>query len=265
MSVMNRIRIFPLVYFFIIAVCSSLTTPSAPSPTATEFQCAEPGSVQRVTADSETEVSLYLPPCYDRQPDQLFPVIYLFPGFGGTNGDFFGGGAERIADTLILARETPPFLIVATGEIFPDLDAKVVTGKILPFIEEHYRIRAERTFRAAAGGSFGGAVAYHLAFKQYDLFGSAGIFGNGAALGEEDSIRAWLAAIPAVKRPRVFINVGESDTYMLERAKILIPILDEAGIPHEEIFNPGKHSGDYWISNFAAYFRWLSVEWREYK
>ena len=215
-----------------------------------------------MVVDSETAVYVYLPPCYDAQPDRHYPVIYLFPGFGGTNYDFFGAGANRIADALILTRETLPFIIVSTGEIFPDLDAQIVTVKILPFIEERYRTRPERRFRAAAGGSFGGAVAYHLAFRQYDLFGSAGIFGNGAAAGEEDSIRTWLAAIPAGKRPRVFLNVGESDTYMLERAKILIPLLDEAGIPHMEIFSPGTHSGDYWVGNFAAYFRWLSMDWR---
>ncbi len=62
--------------------------------------------------------------------------------------------------------------------------------------------------------------------------------------------------------PRVFINVGENDTYMYGRAKVLIPILDEYGIAHTEIFSPGGHSGDYWVSNFAEYFRWLSLDWR---
>jgi enterochelin esterase-like enzyme len=147
-------------------------------------------------------------------------------------------------------------------DLFPDLDALVVTDKILPYVEEHFRARAERRYRAAAGGSYGGAVAYHLAFKRWDLFSSAGIFGNGAAAGEEESIRAWLAAIPVEEKPRVFINVGESDTYMLERAKALLPLLDEAGIAHAEIFSPGGHSGDYWVGNFPAYFRWLASEWR---
>jgi S-formylglutathione hydrolase FrmB len=105
-------------------------------------------------------------------------------------------------------------------------------------------------------------VAYHLAFKRFDLFGTAGVFGNGAGAGEEDSIRAWLAAIPAAGRPRVFLNVGEGDTHMIRRAQALLPLLDEAGIRHMEIFSPGGHHYDYWVNHFAAYFRWLAEDWR---
>lgn len=241
--------------------CSSLTGVAAPSPTPTEFACAENGAVQAMDVDSQTHIFVYLPPCYDTDSSRSYPVLYLFPGFGGSNSDFFGAGTNRIADELILSGEIPPFLIAGMDDPFPDLDARIFTEKILPFMEARFRIRADRRYHAAAGGSFGGAVAYHLAFKRYDLVSSAGIFGNGAAVGEEESIRAWLAAIPAEQRPRVFINVGESDTYMLERAKVLIPMLDEAGIQHMDIFSPGKHSGDYWVSNFPAYFRWLSVDW----
>jgi enterochelin esterase-like enzyme len=244
------------------AGCVKAPAPVQPTPTATNFPCAESGAVNRVAIDTVTEVYIYLPPCYAEQADRSFPVLYLFPGYGGTNNSFLGGGAERIADESIRKDEIPPFIIVGVADPFPDIDAATIPKTVQPYVDAHYRTLAERRFRAAAGGSFGGAVAYHLAFRRSDLFGSAGIFGNGAGAGEEESIRAWLAAIPKADRPRVFINVGESDTYMLERAQALIPLLDEAGISHEEIFSPGGHSGAYWISNFAEYFRWLAADWR---
>jgi enterochelin esterase-like enzyme len=246
---------------FVTAGCAPLSDTAAQSPTFKKMDCSEGGVVQSVGVDSTTEISIYFPPCYAAQTDRQFPTLYLFPGFGGTKNAFIGSGVEKTADEMILGGEIPPFLMIGTGEIFPDLDAAVVVDKILPLVETRFRTKPERKFRAAAGGSFGGAVAYHLAFRRSDLFGSAGIFGNGAAAGEEESIRAWLAAIPEDQKPRVFINVGESDTYMYGRARVLIPILDEAGIAHAEIFSPGGHAGDYWISNFAAYFRWLSADW----
>ncbi len=244
------------------AGCAPGGITATPSPAFTPMTCQESGTVQAVDVDASTRINVYLPPCYPMNPDQRYPSVYLFPGFGGTEDAFVGSGAERIADEMILGREIPPFIMIGVGDVFYDIDAAVVPGKILPYVDAHFRTRPEREYRAAAGGSFGGAVAYHLAFRRYDLFSSAGIFGNGAGVGEEESIRAWLAAIPKAMKPRVFINVGEGDTYMYSRAQILIPILDEYGITHAEIFSPGGHSGEYWIRNFPDYFRFLSMDWR---
>jgi enterochelin esterase-like enzyme len=258
----KRILVAPLLAA-LAAACSILPVSPVPSPAATESPCSTPGTVQRAAVDDEAEIRLYLPPCYGEQPDRMYPVIYMLPGYGGTNDDFFAAGLARTADELILGAESPPFLIVAAPDPFPDLDAAIVMEKILPFVEEQYQVLPERACRAAAGGSFGGAAAYHLAFRHFDLFGAAGIFGNGTAAGEEEAIRGWLAAIPAGQKPRVFINVGESDTYMLERAKALLPLLDQAGILHAELFSPGNHSYDYWAENFAAFVRFISADWRE--
>jgi enterochelin esterase-like enzyme len=259
---MNNIFFLAPVWVLAAAGCTSGAITATSKPTLPPVACTESGTVQTADVDASTRITIYLPPCYPMNPDQRHPSVYLFPGFGGTKDAFIGSGAERIADEMIRGGEIPPIVMVGTGEIFPDLDAAVVTEKILPYVDAHFRTRPERIFRAAAGGSFGGVVAYHLAFRRFDLFASAGIFGNGAAAGEEESIRTWLAAIPEGMAPRVFLNVGENDTYMLGRAGVLIPILDEAGIAHTEIFSPGGHSGEYWISNFPDYFRFLALDWR---
>jgi enterochelin esterase family protein len=208
-----------------------------------------------------TEIDLYLPPCFDLDADGLYPVFYLLPGFGGSPSDWFDAGLASIADELVLAGEVPPFIIVTTDDSFDDLDATFIVQQIIPYIESHYHASPLRQHRAVAGGSLGGASAYHLAFKTPELFGSAGIFGNGAAVGEEDEIRSWLEEISETERPRIFLNSGEGDTYMLGRAQVLIDLLDEAEIEHTEIFNVGNHTYAYWLSNFPAYFRWLAQDW----
>jgi predicted alpha/beta superfamily hydrolase len=257
----NKLFLAPI-WVLAAAGCTAGTIRPTPSPTLAPMACKDSGIVQTVNVDASTRINVYLPPCYPKNPDHRYPSLYIIPGFSGMEDSFVGSGVERIADKMILGAEIPPFIMVGVGELFYDIDATVVTEKIIPYVDAHYRTRPQREYRAAAGGSFGGAVAYHLAFRRYDLFSSAGIFGNGAGFGEEDSIRAWLAAIPEGMKPRVFINVGEGDTYMYERAKILIPILDEYGITHAEIFSPGGHSGEYWVSNFPEYFRFLSMDWR---
>jgi hypothetical protein len=72
----------------------------------------------------------------------------------------------------------------------------------------------------------------------------------------------WLKAIPADLKPRLFLNSGEQDTYMLQQAKALLPFLDKYGLQHTEIFNPGGHSSIYWLSNFPAFYHWLAEDWK---
>jgi S-formylglutathione hydrolase FrmB len=48
---------------------------------------------------------------------------------------------------------------------------------------------------------------------------------------------------------------------MLDRAQVMIALLDEAGLAHETLFSPGDHSYTYWASNFPAYLRWLAAGW----
>jgi enterochelin esterase family protein len=131
-------------------------------------------------------------------------VLYLLTGFGGSPNDWFDAGLAAIADELILAREVPLFIIVTTEDSYDDLDATFIARQIIPYIESHYRASPQRKHRAVAGGSLGGASAYHLAFKMPELFESAGIFGNGAATGEKDEILTWLSSIPEKSHTRNF-------------------------------------------------------------
>ena len=73
--------------------------------------------------------------------------------------------------------------------------------------------------------------------------------------------KARLQTIPLNLKPRIFLNDGEQDTYMLQQAKALIPYLDKYKISHTEVFTPGTHSTTYWLTNFPAYFRWLAKDW----
>jgi predicted alpha/beta superfamily hydrolase len=163
---------------------------------------------------------------------------------------------------MIHSGEIPPFIIVSTSDTDSDLNADLIHNDLIPYIEENYRIRPERRYHAVAGASLGGVATYRIIFSDPKRFASAGIFGNGATAGEEDRIRGWLTAMEESDKPRVFFNVGLSDSYMLDRAKAMISILDEFKISHTEIFSEGDHTYPYWVANFATYLRWLAEDWR---
>ncbi len=251
---------FALILALILA-SGCRTTPGSASTTSTPV-CADPGTTQMLEIDPETEIGLYLPPCYGTARGVSYPVLYLLPGAGGAPMDWFGAGTAAIAERSILGGEVPPFIIVATDDTYEDITLEAILDKVIPYIEGHTRADARRRWRAVAGGSLGGASAYTLAFEHPDAFASAGVFGNGIITGMDGQIREWLRVIPPGLKPRVFLNSGAGDTFMLQQAKLLIPLLDEAGIAHTDVFGPGGHDYATWTANFPAYFRWLSEDWR---
>ena len=62
-------------------------------------------------------------------------------------------------------------------------------------------------------------------------------------------------------RIRVFMNSGEQDPLMLERARAMKSILDETGVENELYVDAGAHNYTYWIPNFERYLTWLAKDW----
>ncbi len=261
----NRVRIQLLALFLSLLVLAGCQARS-PVADTTPLVCDKPGTVSRGRVETTTrgyayEFHLYLPPCYERDNERRYPVVYLIPGRGGGPGDWFAAAAPLTADDLILTGQVPPFIMVSTESTDADPYADAIIQDLIPHIESHYRVQADRHHRAVAGASLGGIGAYRLAFRYPEQFGSAALFGSGLISGEEEQVRTWLAAIPAADRPRVFLNCGEEDSLMLDRAQVIIALLDEFAVDTTTIFSPGEHTYSYWVANLPAYFLWLAEEW----
>jgi len=260
-------RLFRGTTFLFIGVLLMASCARAPEatptaiPSRTRFSCTQPGNVQTLAVDSFGDIGLYLPPCYVGEVGSRYPVLYLLPGFGGTHMSWFDTGLAPLTDGLIQSNEIPPFLIVTTDDTYEGVNPADIIDMLLPYIDSHYRTLPDRLHRAIAGGSLGGASAYILTFQHPDLFSDAGVFGNGLITGQDSQLEDWLKGVPEGLKPRVFLNSGEQDTWMLQQAKALIPYLDKYGIEHTEIFSTGGHSGSYWLSNFPAYYQWLAEDW----
>ena len=204
---------------------------------------------------------VYLPPCFSAENEARYPVLYLVPGRSSSPDTWFAAGLADLVDRLILDREVSPFLIVTTENIDSDPQAETIYKELIPFVESKYPVAKDRRYRAVAGGSLGGIAAYRLAFQYPETFSSAGIFGAGAISGEETRIRSWLAQMNDSNRTRVFMNSGEADPFMLERARVMKSILDEAGVENQLYIDAGGHHYTYWVPNFEMYLKWLSKNW----
>ena len=131
-------------------------------------------------------VPVYLPPGY-ADTQARYPVVYLLTGFTGRgtfllNDSTFDENIQERMDRLIAKGEVQPMILVmpdgftryggsqylnssATGRYEDHLIEELV-----PFIDGHYRTRAEAGYRAIAGKSSGGYGAIVQAMRHPDLF-----------------------------------------------------------------------------------------------
>jgi enterochelin esterase-like enzyme len=257
-------RIAGALLLILLLGCTS--TPTAITLAALPERCNTPGEV--VGAElTETDrgypysFRVYLPPCFSAESEAHYPVLYLIPGRSGSPDHWLNAGLLEEVDRIILDGEVQPIILVSTENTDSDPQAETIYKELIPFVESEYPIADNRRYRAVAGGSLGGIAAYRLAFQYPDSFSSAGIFGAGAISGEEKQIRTWLESMTEANRTRVFMDTGDEDIFMLERAQVMKSILDEADIENQLHVGHGGHNYTYWVGNFEMFLKWMTRDW----
>lgn len=261
---MSMKRILSLIFAILLWGCAPAL--AQPSLAVLPEGCAEPGEIVRATLPHPKRgytyyYQVYLPPCFSAESKTRYPVLYLVPGRSSLPDTWFAAGLAEVVDRMILNNEISPFIIVTTENTDSDPMAETISKELIPAIESQYPILNDRRYRAAAGGSLGGIAAYRLAFQYPEMFSSAGMFGAGAISGEEPRIKGWLSAMSDANRTRVFMDTGDEDILMLQRAQVMKTMLDEAGVENELHVGHGGHNYSYWVSNFETYLKWLTKDW----
>ena len=139
---------------------------------------------------------VYMPPGYEINSDK-YPVLYLLHGAGDNDDSWTSvGRANFILDNLIAAKKAKPMVIVMTaghtttaqgnaGGFLSATDdfAKDFTTDVMPYVEKHYRVMADRAHTAIAGLSMGGSQTLNIAIPHLNRFAYIGVFSSGL-LGE---------------------------------------------------------------------------------
>ena len=245
-------------------------TPTAALPTPARCDRGQGGEVERVTLHSELQgleyaVSVYTPPCYGEEEGVTYPVLYLLHGQNMDDTFWLSLGAAEIADELIAAGGRP-FLMVMPQEVKnfdpveeSHFDASIL-NELIPWVEGHYRVCAERACRAIGGISRGGGWAMRLAARNFDTFGAVGAHSMGLMQGDAWQIQKHLETRSLEEYPRIYLDRGEDD-FLYEGIDYFEEILREKHIPHEFHINPGKHDQAYWQAHVGEYLRWYAAGW----
>lgn len=145
------------------------------------------GNVQQIlfyskSTDSVRRAFVYTPPFYEASKDR-YPVLYLQHGWGEDETAWSTQGhANLIMDNLIADGKTQPFIIVMTygmtnSAIFGQANRfdhsafeKVLVDELVPYVDAHFRTKADKAHRAMAGLSMGGMETHAITLKRPEVF-----------------------------------------------------------------------------------------------
>lgn len=175
---------------------------------------------------------VYVPAEYYTQPTKRYPVLYLYHGGGGYEGDWSRDGrAGVILDNLIAGGRAVPMIVVMPNNTLvapaaggrgagpapaaaPGPPASAATlGRelltdIIPFVESHYRVQAGRDTRAIAGLSAGGGTAFTVGMNNLGSFATVAEFSSGMFGGTGAVANAPSAVSPDVIVPGILKNAA---------------------------------------------------------
>jgi enterochelin esterase-like enzyme len=247
--------------------------------------------------DMERKYALYLPPDYDHS-ERSYPVLYLLHGGGDDQTGWIQfGEVLRIADEAILSGKATPMIIV-----MPDANTGTrgytnnpsgewryedfFFEELMPHVENIYRIKGEKRYRAIAGLSMGGGGTFYYALHRPELFESAcPLSASARKWGPEAAQRylerqgnegitdkqmeAWLevydihgmiAEMPEEQKQAIrwYIDCGDDD-FLYEGNALIHIAMRKNEIPHEYRVRDGGHTWTYWRESLPEVLNFISV------
>lgn len=256
-----------------IPTATSTPTPLTSTPISTLAACMQAGGKVEVYEFTTTLLPaplvyrIYLPPCYDEQPQQAYPVLYLIHGQTYSDTQWDRLGVPEVADRLIQSGAAAPFIVVMPRDrvwLEPTEDnfGKAVVQSLVPWVDEHYRTIPDRAHRAIGGLSRGGAWAVNIGLSRWDMFGAVGVHSGFVFYSDSQPLYLWLYNIPEGQTPRIYMDVGDDERPEISKgAAWLEQLLTKFDIPHEWHMFSGEHDEAYWQAHVEDYLRWYTMEW----
>jgi predicted alpha/beta superfamily hydrolase len=234
----------------------------------------------------DRDVTVYVPPQYEAQPERHFPVLYLHDGQNlfDPSTSFVSGRTWRVAesaDEAILAGEVEPLIIVGIantgehrlGEYTPTRDFKMgggladkygrlITEELIPFIDANYRTQKDISNTGMGGSSLGGLVTLYLGLKYAGIFSKLAVL-SPSVWWNHKSIIGYVNDARHEHRPRIWLDVGDAegkrtlaDADLLERRLMANGWRPEIDLHYEHI-RGGTHDEASWAKRVRPLLQFL--------
>jgi enterochelin esterase-like enzyme len=187
--VLISILLFPSLVVDLIDLIGriSASLPAPPEGFDVRREGIEHGKLETVEYDSkaagcERKMRVYTPPGLSK--DRKYPVLYLLHGsLSDENSWVKDGAADTILDNLYADEKPVPMIVVMpNGNLFKAGDAfgSDLLGDIIPYVEKHFPVQADREHRALAGVSSGAEQTLDFGLTHPDTFAYIGVFIGGS-------------------------------------------------------------------------------------
>jgi enterochelin esterase-like enzyme len=239
--------------------------PAAPKGFDVRREGIARGKIETVEYDSKTvgvkrKMVVYTPPGYSQ--DRKYPVLYLLHGIGDDEtGWRQKGSADVILDNLYAEKKLLPMIVVmpngrasagssnrggGRGGAFQAFEAFEgdLLKDIIPYVESHYSVQADREHRALAGLSMGGGQSLNFGLTHLETFAWVGGFSSAPNTRKA----ADLIANPADAASRLrllWVSCGDRDRLM-NLSEPFHVALTEMKVPHVWHVDSGGHEWPVW-------------------
>jgi enterochelin esterase-like enzyme len=238
------------------------------------------------------EYKVYLPAAYKDNPDQHFPVLYLLHGYPGTPDDWLiNANIQHQLDSLFEQENATPFIVVfpdGNGPIIQDSQYVNATAvkqdmesyllEVVTQIDQNYRTKPQREYRAIGGVSSGGYAGVNVGLHQNQIFSYflsiSGYFMNREYIikklfrgntGEEhkNNPLEYVNTVTVIDPTYVSLEVGSKDySIFLKDNQAFDQKLTEQQIPHLLHYYEGSHGWSYWKNNMTTPLQNLESFWQ---
>jgi predicted alpha/beta superfamily hydrolase len=188
---------------------------------------------QQAADIGQVQVTVWLPPGYDREVKRRYPVLYMHDGqnvfFPKRSGFNKVWAADKAALQLIGARKVAPFIIVAVdhpgatrflryfptrvvsapfargiegfakGKLGGDDYLSFLADRLKPVIDQRFRTRTHARHTAVAGSSMGGLISLYALTERADVFGKAAAVSTHSPLIDPNLLTQQPAMAEGVK------------------------------------------------------------------
>jgi len=237
------------------------------------------GSVTRRWYESpglemERRITVYTPPGYETSGKE-YPVLYLLHGAGGDEEAWITlGRATQIMDNLIAQGKAEPMIVVMpNGNVIQDaapgegrdgfykprfmipgtMDGtfEETFGDIVRFVENNYRVKADKPNRAIAGLSMGGFHSLHISRYYPGTFDYIGLFSPAIMPNQNVSSKVYEDIDGTLEKQMqngyrlYWIGIGKTD-FLYNGVVQFSRKLDDMGMEHILRESDGGHIWKNW-------------------
>lgn len=268
--------------------CSRMSSAIEVPEEGTDFEIKDVphGEVRTVNYFSKIEnewrpLNIYTPSGYNESTSK-YPVVYIQHGGGEDHRGWVEQGRTAIImDNIIAAGKAVPMIVVSSNSNLQTRSGGGMGGynwqgmqpfrndiidNIIPYVESHYRVKADKNYRAMCGLSMGGGQSFYIGLRSPEVFGSVGVFSTGMFGGISGAANFDLEKeVPGIltnttqfnKQFNVFfISCGEQDP-RIQYTRNIAKKMADSGVKVKFSSYPGDHEWQVWRKSLYEFAQLL--------